>query len=40
MPGEEVAVIATFDRHRGIFLLHCHNLEHEDHGMMMNFAIE
>jgi FtsP/CotA-like multicopper oxidase with cupredoxin domain len=33
-------VDATFDRHRGRFLMHCHNLEHEDHGMMMNFAVE
>ncbi|MBR9989301.1 MAG: multicopper oxidase family protein [Gemmatimonadetes bacterium] len=39
-PGEEVEVIACFDRHRGMFLLHCHNLEHEDAGMMMNFVIE
>jgi FtsP/CotA-like multicopper oxidase with cupredoxin domain len=39
-PGEKVAVDATFDRHRGRFLMHCHNLEHEDHGMMMNFAVE
>lgn len=39
-PGEEVEVIARFDRHRGMFLLHCHNLEHEDAGMMMNFVIE
>ena len=39
-PGEEVEVLATFDRHRGTYLLHCHNLEHEDAGMMMNFVIE
>lgn len=39
-PGEEVEVIARFDSHRGMFLLHCHNLEHEDAGMMMNFVIE
>ncbi len=39
-PGERVSVVATFDRHRGRFLMHCHNLEHEDHGMMMNFAVE
>jgi FtsP/CotA-like multicopper oxidase with cupredoxin domain len=39
-PGERVSVVTTFDRHRGRFLMHCHNLEHEDHGMMMNFAIE
>jgi FtsP/CotA-like multicopper oxidase with cupredoxin domain len=39
-PGETVEVIARFDSHRGMFLLHCHNLEHEDMGMMMNFQIE
>jgi len=38
-PGERVSVIAKFDSHRGRFLMHCHNLEHEDHGMMMNFDI-
>ena len=38
-PGESVSVVATFDRHRGRFLMHCHNLEHEDHGMMLNFAV-
>jgi FtsP/CotA-like multicopper oxidase with cupredoxin domain len=39
-PGEEVEVITRFDRYRGMFLLHCHNLEHEDMGMMMNFVID
>jgi FtsP/CotA-like multicopper oxidase with cupredoxin domain len=39
-PGEAVDVIARFDSHRGLFLLHCHNLEHEDLGMMLNFRIE
>jgi FtsP/CotA-like multicopper oxidase with cupredoxin domain len=39
-PGERVSVIAKFDSHRGRYMMHCHNLEHEDHGMMMNFAIE
>jgi len=39
-PGERVSVVATFDSHRGRFLMHCHNLEHEDHGMMMNFEVE
>ena len=38
-PGESVSVMATFDRHAGRFLMHCHNLEHEDHGMMLNFAV-
>jgi FtsP/CotA-like multicopper oxidase with cupredoxin domain len=40
LPGERVDVIATFDRHRGLYLMHCHNLEHEDMGMMINFLIE
>lgn len=39
-PGERVQVIARFESHRGLFLLHCHNLVHEDMGMMLNFRIE
>jgi FtsP/CotA-like multicopper oxidase with cupredoxin domain len=39
-PDEAVEVITRFDSHRGMFLLHCHNLEHEDMGMMMNFVID
>jgi FtsP/CotA-like multicopper oxidase with cupredoxin domain len=40
LPEERVEVIVRFDRHRGLFLLHCHNLEHEDMGMMLNFQVE
>jgi FtsP/CotA-like multicopper oxidase with cupredoxin domain len=40
LPGETVDVIGKFDRHPGRYLLHCHNLEHEDMDMMMNFLIE
>src|SRR5262245_35551123 len=32
--GEEVEVIRRWTSHRGRYLLHCHNLEHEDHEMM------
>jgi FtsP/CotA-like multicopper oxidase with cupredoxin domain len=39
LPGERVSVIAAFDRYRGRFLMHCHNLVHEDLGMMMNYEI-
>ncbi len=39
-PGETVEVIATFDQHRGRYLMHCHNLVHEDGGMMMNYEIK
>ena len=38
-PGERVSVAATFDRYRGRFLMHCHNMVHEDMGMMLNYAI-
>jgi FtsP/CotA-like multicopper oxidase with cupredoxin domain len=40
MPGEKVRVIMTFPQYTGIFVLHCHNLEHEDDGMMLNYRIE
>lgn len=39
-PGERVDVAVRFDDYAGLFLLHCHNLEHEDRGMMLNFAVE
>jgi spore coat protein A len=32
--GEEVDVIIRWSGYRGRYLLHCHNLEHEDHSMM------
>ncbi|MEV5891920.1 multicopper oxidase family protein [Nonomuraea fuscirosea] len=36
-PGEAVEVITRFDGYRGRYMFHCHNLEHEDMGMMANF---
>jgi FtsP/CotA-like multicopper oxidase with cupredoxin domain len=39
MPGEQVRVHVTFDTYRGRFLMHCHNLVHEDAGMMLNFEV-
>ena len=32
--GEEALVMLRFEQFRGRYLLHCHNLEHEDHAMM------
>jgi spore coat protein A len=32
--GEKVDVIIRWSGYRGRYLLHCHNLEHEDHSMM------
>jgi FtsP/CotA-like multicopper oxidase with cupredoxin domain len=39
MPKEKVSVIMKFPDHLGMFVLHCHNLEHEDDGMMLNYMI-
>ena len=39
LPNETVRVQITFSRHSGLFLYHCHILEHEDMGMMRNFRI-
>lgn len=39
MPGERVRLLLRFADHPGLFLYHCHNLEHEDMGMMRNFLI-
>lgn len=39
MPGEEIDIIKPFEDYTGLFLYHCHNLEHEDLGMMRNFYV-
>ncbi len=39
LPGEKVRVIMTFGQNKGKFVFHCHNLEHEDDGMMLQFEI-
>jgi FtsP/CotA-like multicopper oxidase with cupredoxin domain len=39
MPGERVKVLLKFV-YPGLFLYHCHSLEHEDQGMMRNFRVE
>lgn len=36
---ETVDVLLRFGQFRGVYMLHCHNLEHEDRGMMMNFKV-
>jgi spore coat protein A len=38
-PFERARVIARFDGYRGKYVLHCHNLEHEDMKMMANFEV-
>jgi len=39
MPGEKIRILVDFDDYPGLFLYHCHNLEHEDMGMMRNYFI-
>ncbi len=39
MPGETVRVLVRFENYTGMYLYHCHNLEHEDAGMMRNYRI-
>ncbi len=36
---ETVEVLIRFDGYRGLYLIHCHKLEHEDMGMMSNFEV-
>ncbi len=39
MPGEKVTILKPFNDFKGLFMYHCHNLEHEDMGMMRDFLI-
>jgi blue copper oxidase len=40
MPGETVRLLVKHGPFTGLYLYHCHNLEHEDMGMMRNFRID
>ncbi|MEO5698207.1 MAG: multicopper oxidase domain-containing protein [Burkholderiaceae bacterium] len=40
MPGERVRILLRFEDHAGLFLYHCHMLEHEDSGLMRNYRVE
>ncbi len=39
LPGMKVKIIMKFEDFKGIFVYHCHNLEHEDMGMMRNYEV-
>lgn len=39
LPNETVRIQVTFTTHPGLYLYHCHILEHEDMGMMRNFRV-
>lgn len=40
MPGQRVRILMKFASNQGLFIYHCHNLEHEDMGMMRNYLVE
>jgi len=40
MPGERVTFLKPFNDFKGLFMYHCHNLEHEDMGMMRDYLIK
>ena len=40
MPGEQIRILVDFSDYPGMFLYHCHNLEHEDMGMMRNYFVK
>jgi FtsP/CotA-like multicopper oxidase with cupredoxin domain len=39
LPYQTVRVVVRFGNWPGLLLVHCHNLEHEDHGMMLNYQM-
>lgn len=39
MPGERVKLLMKFEHYSGLFVYHCHTLEHEDAGMMRNYRV-
>jgi len=38
-PGEVLELKLKFTDHVGMYMLHCHMLEHEDDGMMTQFEV-
>ena len=39
LPGERVRIALTFEDFSGLYLYHCHNMEHEDNGMMRYYRV-
>ncbi|WP_323959412.1 multicopper oxidase domain-containing protein [Arthrobacter sp. JZ12] len=37
--NETVRAIMKFEHHKGRYMVHCHNLPHEDHDMMVQFRV-
>jgi len=39
MPGERIRLLLRFGGYTGMFLYHCHMLEHEDSESMRNYLV-
>ncbi|AKU16368.1 multicopper oxidase family protein [Luteipulveratus mongoliensis] len=39
VPGDAVEVLVQVEGYRGRYVMHCHNLEHEDMAMMVHFTV-
>jgi FtsP/CotA-like multicopper oxidase with cupredoxin domain len=37
--GETVRLLMKFTPNKGLYMMHCHNLPHEDHDMMVQFRV-
>lgn len=40
MPGQRVRILMQFTDYTGLYMYHCHNLEHEDGGMMRYYLVK
>src|SRR5699024_10467357 len=40
MPGDRVKLLMRFKDYTGLYLYHCHMLEHEDSGLMRNYLVQ
>ena len=38
-PGERILLAGHFSDYTGKFVVHCHMLDHEDHGLMSQFEV-
>jgi FtsP/CotA-like multicopper oxidase with cupredoxin domain len=39
LPGERVRIALAFEDFDGLYMYHCHNMEHEDNGMMRYYRV-
>jgi spore coat protein A len=39
-PGQTVRLLVTWEGFAGVYVYHCHKLEHEDHRMMLQMRVD